>query len=143
MYREGRLSDYYNSEREVLEHFKFKDICFRRGKKVYISFVPESMIRRMYKKEPIKSTVAVQNKVRKKGLKARFSDIRETHTTYSTKYLKGNEIDFLHGRATRNIFMKNYFNPDLIKDLKTRFNRVIDEIQERPKLGCISLPVIN
>jgi len=27
-----------------------------------------------------------------------------------TRYLKDNEIDFLHGRVTGNVFMRNYFN---------------------------------
>ena len=61
----------------------------------------------------------------------RFADIRETHATFMTKYLKDNEIDFVHGRVTSNVFMRNYFNPSLISDLKERALQAIDEIQEK------------
>jgi len=129
--REDRLSDYYNAEREVLEHFRFKEIFFRHSKKAFISFVPEKMVHRISSAKPLASVVAVQNLVRKKDLKLRFSDIRETHGTLSIKYLKDNEIDFLHGRITSNVFMKNYFNPSLISDLKARAFKIVKEIEER------------
>jgi hypothetical protein len=81
--------------------------------------------------------------VRKKGFKLRFSDIRETHGTLATKYLKDNEIDFLHGRVTSSVFMKNYFNPSLIEDLKARTYRVINEIQEKISLNRHLIPVLK
>ena len=73
--------------------------------------------------------------IRKRGLKMRFLDMRETHGTLATKNLKDNEIDFLHGRVTSGVFTKNYFNPSLIKNLKTRAQRMMDEIQEKIRLS--------
>ncbi len=131
MSKEGKLSEYYYSERSVLEHFKFKKIFFRRSKKTYISFVSADLVNRMKVKKPLSSVLAVQNSVKKKGLKLRFSDIRETHGTLLTKYLKDNEIDFLHGRATSNVFMRNYFNPSLISDLKARTFKATGEIKAK------------
>lgn len=79
--------------------------------------------------------MAVQNLVRKKKLKVRFADVRETHATFMTKCLKDNEIDFLHGRVTSNVFMRNYFNPSLVSDLKERTLQAIAEIQEKIRQG--------
>jgi hypothetical protein len=141
--REGRLDEYYDLEREVLEHFRFKEIFFRHTKKAFISFVPATLIQRIIRNKPMTSVVAVQNMVRKKGFKLRFSDIRETHGTLATKYLKDNEIDFLHGRVTSSVFMKNYFNPSLIEDLKARTYRVINEIQEKISLNRHLIPVLK
>jgi intergrase/recombinase len=135
LHEEGKLDEYYNSESEVFEHFKFKEIFFRRSKKAFISFVPAELVERIAAKKPLTSPVAVQNLVRKKGLKVRYSDIRETHATFMTKYLKDSEIDFLHGRVTSNVFMRNYFNPSLISDLKTRVFQAIDEINDRINLN--------
>ena len=132
--KEGRLNEYYNSDNGILEHFKFKQIFFRRSKKAFISFIPTELVQRTSQKKPLTSPVAVQNLVRKKSLKMRFADIRETHATCMTKYLKDNEIDFLHGRVTSNVFMRNYFNPSLISDLKERTLQAIGEIQEKIKL---------
>jgi hypothetical protein len=140
---ENCLSDYYNAEQEILEHFRFKEIFFRHSKKAFISFVPEKMIHEISAKKTLTSVIAVQNLVRKKKLRLRFSDIRETHGTRATKYLKDNEIDFLHGRVTSSIFMKNYFNPSLIEDLKTRAYLVINEIQEKISLSCHSSPILK
>jgi intergrase/recombinase len=140
---EGRLEEYYDLEREVLEHFRFKEIFFRHSKKAFISFVPATLIQRISENKPLTSVVAVQNMVRKKGFKLRFSDIRETHGTLATKHLKDNEIDFLHGRVTSSVFMKNYFNPSLIEDLKTRVCRVMNESQERISLNRHSTPILK
>ena len=37
-----------------------------------------------------------------------------------TKYLSQPEIDFLQGSVSGSVFMRNYFNPALIGDLKER-----------------------
>jgi intergrase/recombinase len=70
----------------------------------------------------------VQKLIQKKGLKTRFADIRETHGTYLIRYLKEPEIDFIHGRVTSNVFMRNYFNPALIGDLEQRTLTAVQEI---------------
>jgi hypothetical protein len=88
--KEGKLSEYYSSERSLLEHFKFKKTFFRRSKKTYISFVSSELIQAIATHKPLASVCAVQNLVKKKHLKLRFSDIRETHATLLTKYLKDN-----------------------------------------------------
>ena len=131
--KEARLNEYYNSDNGILEHFKFKQIFFRRSKKTFISFVGDDLIHRISTRKLLTSPVAVQNLVRKKGLKVRFADIRETHATFMTRYLKDNEIDFLHGRVTSNVFMRNYFNPSLIRNLKIRVFQAIAEIQKKTR----------
>jgi hypothetical protein len=141
--KEGKLNDYYDSESEVLEHFRFRKIFFRRSKKAFLSFVSADLVKRISQKNPLASAVAVQNLVRKKGLEVHFSDIRETHGTLMTKCLKENEIDFLHGRVTSSVFMKNYFNPSLISDLKTRVFQATSEIQERISLSHNTLSVLR
>jgi intergrase/recombinase len=140
---EDRLDEYYDLEHEVLEHFRFKEVFFRHSKKAFISFVPEKMVHNICMKKPLTSVVSVQNRLRKKCLKLRFSDIRETHGPLATKHLKDNEIDFLHGRVTSSVFMKNYFNPSLIEDLRTRAYRVVNEIQERISLSRHSTLVLK
>jgi hypothetical protein len=126
---EDRLNEYYNAETETLEHFRFKKIFFRRSKKAFLSFVSKAMVNSISQKKAIARQSTVTSAVRKKGLKCQFSDIREAHGTLMTKHLKDNEIDFLHGRVTTNVFMRNYFNPSLISDLKTRTFEAISEIE--------------
>jgi len=51
---------YFDSEREILEHFKFKEVFLRRTKKAFISFVPREFIKNIsdnkhYSKESAKN----------------------------------------------------------------------------------------
>ena len=68
-------------------------------------------------------------RLKKQGFKLRFSDIREYYATFMTKVLNPAEIDFLQGRVSTSVFMKNYFNPALINDLRQRVFQGINEIQ--------------
>jgi intergrase/recombinase len=129
--KEGRLQEYYKGQ--VLEHYKFKDTFIRGNKKIFISFAPEQLIKRIAKNETLNSWMSVQKLVTKRGLPSRFSDVREAQGTFLIKYLKEAEINFLHGRVSTNVFMQNYFNPALIADLKTRVFQAIQEIQEKIK----------
>ena len=128
--REGRLGDYYNEEKGTLEHFRFKRVFIRKSKKVFISFVPKKFLEKITLQR-IPSRFALQKRLQRNGLKGRFSDIRELHGTYMTKYLRESEINFIHGRVTASVFMKHYFNPVLIHDLKERVFKGIAEIQNK------------
>jgi intergrase/recombinase len=127
--RKHKLSEYWNGA--VLEHYKFKETFLRRSKKAFMSFVPKTLIARIIDNEPLPNYAGVENRLKRRGLKNRFSDIREAHGSYLTKHLKSSEIDFLHGRVSSSVFMSNYFNPSLIGDLKERAFKAIAEIQTK------------
>ena len=137
--RKGKLNEYYNEEMETLEHYKFKEQFIRRSKKAFISFVPKQLVEKIASNDPLPdSRYAIPTRIRKKGLKLRFSDIREAHASFMTKYLRQPEIDFIHGRVTANIFMSNYFNPRFVPDLKARVFKGIAEIQN--KISRVQIP---
>ena len=69
--------------------------------------------------------------IKRKNPPLQFSNIREYFDTYMTKYLSQPEIDFLQGRVSANGFMRNYFNPNVIDDLKERVFKGRDEIQTK------------
>ena len=127
--KEGKLNQYYNEEKEALEHFRFKEIFLRKSKKAFVSFVPKDLVERIALNHPIPSRFALQKRLERQGMQGRFSDIREFHGTFMTKYLKESEINFIHGRVTTSVFMRNYFNPMWISDLKERVFKGISEIQ--------------
>jgi len=130
--RSGNLKDYYDPDKEVLEHYKHKAIFIRKGKKAFISFVPKDLIEKISAVSiPLRSTDMIQKIVVAKGLKQRFSDIREMHASFMTKYLQQAEIDFLHGRVSASVFQQNYFNISLIGDLKPRIFKAIQEIRSK------------
>jgi len=126
--RKEKLHQYFNSERETLEHFRFKETFIRRSKKVFISFVPRELVKQISQNKPLEWN-ATKKKVARTVRHLRFADIREFHGSFVTKYLRQPEIDFLHGRSSSSVFMRNYFNPIWIADLKTRTFKAIKEIK--------------
>jgi len=130
--REGKLdSSYFVADKNVLEHFRFKEIFIRKSKKAFVSFVPAQLVHGIAKKGPWTSTDSIQKMVQKRGLQLRFADIREAHGTFMNKFLKKEEIDFLHGRVTSSVFMQHYFNPALIVDLQARAFKGVAEILDK------------
>jgi len=125
----GKLADYYKKDLGILEHFRFKDIFIRKSKKAFISFIPEELVQRIQEDRPLKSKFGIQKRISSQKLKLRFGDIREAHASFMTKHLQQPEIDFIHGRVSNTVFMRNYFNPALIVDLKARALKGIQEIQ--------------
>jgi hypothetical protein len=128
--REGKLDQYYDCDREVLEHFRFKEIFLRRTKKAFISFVPKELIESINDNKPL-NVYSIQTKVKRKTDQLRFGDIREVHGTLLTKHLNEVEINFLHGRVGSSVFMRNYFNPAWISDLKERTFKAVSSIIQR------------
>jgi len=129
--REGRLGEYYNEENGALEHYRFKGLFMRRSKKVFVSFLPKWLIERVSKQEKL-TLCQISNWVRRdKRLKSRFPELREYFATVMTKWLNPAEIDFLQGRISGSVFMRNYFNPALITDLKERVFKGLAEIQSK------------
>jgi len=118
--KQGRLGEYYNFERQALEHFRFKEKFIRRSKKAFISFVPEDIVQAVMEKGIITNRNTIQLRLRRRSIPARMSDLREYYASFMTKFLRESEIDFLQGRISASVFMRNYFNPAWIQDLKSR-----------------------
>jgi hypothetical protein len=123
---ESKLGDYYDYEKQVLQHFKFRSIFIRRSKKVYISFVPKDVIQQILASKPIISRTFYKN-FERINLKIRFCDIREYWSTQMSKFLSRIEIDFLQGRCGT-VYMENYFNPSYIEDLQARTIKGVEAI---------------
>jgi len=127
---QGKLDAYYKKERQALEHFRFKETFIRGSKKVFISFVPAELVDRMSRGQRL-DYCRFQKPVARKLGGVRFADVRELHGSLMTKWLRESEIDFLHGRVSSSVFMRNYFNPAWIGDLKERAAKGAEKIMER------------
>ena len=130
--KEGRLNEYYNSEKEVLEHYKFKDLFLRKAKKVFVSFVPKELVQEIAENRKL-NKYSIQTAIKRRGLPLRFGDIREVHNTIMSKYLSEAEINFIAGRVSGSVFMVNYFNIAWITDLKERVFKIVNDILARIK----------
>jgi len=134
LHREGKIDSYYNRDKLVLEHFRFKEIFLRNTKKAFVSFVPSDLVECIGAKESLPNWEYVKKLVQRRHLPLRFGDIREAHGTLMTQYLQESEINFLHGRVSSSVFMQHYFNPSLIGDLRVRVFQGIAEILDKVKV---------
>ncbi|MEM5867913.1 MAG: integrase, partial [Candidatus Aenigmatarchaeota archaeon] len=129
--REGKLGNYY--EDSILKHYEYPEIFIRKTKKVFISIVPDSVIKEVTKAEKLTYDI-IKKRMQRRRIELRFSDLREYWASKMVKYLKQPEIDFLMGHISANVFMTNYFNPIWIKDLKDRTlkgeKEILKEINE-------------
>jgi intergrase/recombinase len=128
--RSGRLDEYYNAEQHILEHFRFKNLFLRKTKKAFMSYVPKELIEEIGSKGSPLTRDMIIKRIQRLRLKQRFADLREFHASYSTKYLRQPEIDFIQGRVSASVFMRNYFNPMWIVDLKDRTLKNANELLE-------------
>jgi len=126
---QGRLGDYYKADRRVLEHFRFKETFLRGSKKAFISFAPAELVERIGRGVRLEYG-RVQKLATNRVGRQRFADVRELHGTLMTEWLRESEIDFLHGRVSSSVFMRNYFNPAWIGDLEGRAARGAEKIME-------------
>jgi len=132
---QGKLDAYYNRDRQVLEHFRFKETFIRGSKKVFISFVLAELVDRISRGQKL-DYGRFQKPVARKLGGVRFADVRELHGSLMTKWLRESEIDFLHGRISSSVFMRNYFNPMWVKDLRSRALEGIEDILKHIKDAC-------
>ena len=128
--KKNKVDTYYNREKELLEHYRFKELFLRRTKKAFVSIVPDELVKRIIDNGKPFEKHYIKSKVKRKAQRERFSDIREIHGTLLAKSLGSAEIDFLHGRVSTSVFMRNYFNPAWITDLKERALKGVAEIKK-------------
>ena len=125
----GNLCEYYNAETRVLEHFKFRERFIRRTKKAFMSFASKELIDAIRSSDLYVTKDFIDKRMQRLGLKLRFGDLRELWASYGVKHLRQPEIDFLQGRVSASVFMRNYFNPTWISDLKKRALKNANELQ--------------
>ncbi len=131
------LTNYYNESRSGLEHYK-QEGFLRPHKSAFFSYahksLPESIANHdPYSRQVLNGADYVLGLVKRSGLHTRFADLRELHGTFMLKWLKPEEIDFLQGRVSSSVFMRNYYNPSLMDGLRERALNGIDEILELTK----------
>lgn len=127
------INDYYNTKQQILEHFRYKPIFIRRTKKAFMSFASKKLVNSVRSSGFLPTQDIIRKRLQRSGLNMRFGDLREFFASYSVKNLRQPEIDFLQGRVSASVFMRNYFNPLWIDDLKMRSLENIEKLTNLTK----------
>jgi intergrase/recombinase len=112
---ENRLSEYFDRELSMLEHFRFPRLFLRESKNCYISFVPEDLIELVVEVKPKVGYAVLKSALRKKGFPCRLMDLRKLYATRLRDQLPKEVIDLLQGRVGQSIFLRHYYKPYLAK----------------------------
>jgi hypothetical protein len=127
--KKDALTDYYNPQLHVLEHFKFGRLFLRGTKNAYISFVPQSMIEQISKNEPV-SYDAMMCRFKRKHINVRFKELRSYHNSYLRKNGVISElVDVLAGRVPKTVFCRHYLAETMV-DLSTQVLGIEKTLEE-------------
>jgi intergrase/recombinase len=136
LHKAGRLGDYYNTELQSLEHFRFQDKFIRGTKNVFFSFIPETFVEQVTCCDLV-SYSGLMKRLRKHGLKVRLNELRDYFATFMVHNgLIREEVDLLQGRIGQSIFMRHYFSPDL-ESMRDKVLRAIQKMTERAGLTLL------
>jgi hypothetical protein len=114
---QNRLSEYYNSELEILEHFKYADLFLRATKKVYISIASRELISEIVHSQPM-SYSAIRKRLTRNNQHLRFKELRSYYATYLRKHgVLAEYIDLLQGRIPKSVFARHYLKVEDVKKL--------------------------
>jgi intergrase/recombinase len=115
----NNLKEYFNEEKGLLEHFKYKEQFLRRTKNVYISIIPKEILLEIAECEPV-SYNALRKRLMKYTIRVRINELRDHFGTFMIRHgLIKEEVDLLQGRIPPSIFIRHYWSPSF-SELKDR-----------------------
>jgi len=125
LHQSGKLNEYYNTELQSLEHFKYADKFLRGTKNAFFTFMPKQFIERIATCQPI-SYESFRKRLNRKSLTIRLNELRDYYATFMVHNgLIREEVDILQGRVGKSIFMRHYFSPN-IKELRDKVLKAVD-----------------
>ena len=108
----GRLDEYYNSDLQVLEHFKYK-VFLRGTKNAYISFATPDLVTEICNSQPV-SYSAVDCRLKRRKVRLRLKELRSYNNTFMRKNgLISELVDILAGRVPQSVFCRHYLGEDI------------------------------
>jgi intergrase/recombinase len=126
------ISNYYNKERQALEHFRFPSVFLRKTKKTYISFVTADMIEGVrYPEHPTLSYTAIRQACRKNGIYCNMAYCRKIFASWlSTKEgISDTMIDMLQGRTPKSVLIQHYLAPS--SDYREKILQAVINLKNR------------
>jgi intergrase/recombinase len=122
--------NYYNPERQALEHFRFPEIFLRQTKKAYISFVSPEILEIIRDIGRCPSYNAIRRAIYKKGgIKCDMAYCRKIFASYlrQSAGIESEIVDLLQGRVPRTVFARHYFTPSL--DYRAKVLCALDKLR--------------
>ena len=128
LYNDNKLSEYYNEELSILEHFKYPKLFLRNTKNAYITIIPKNLISQIAKCEPV-SYSTIRKHLESKGIKLRVKDLRSYYATYLRKHgIISELVDLLQGRVNKSVFVRHYLK-ESPKELSEQALPILEKLE--------------
>ena len=107
---------YYNPERQCLEHFRHPEVFLRRTKTAWISFITKEQLSAIgILGCKTHSYVAIQYRLARSGIGCHLGYCRKIFGSWLRQNggIVSEAVDLLQGRVPRTVFARNYFTPSV------------------------------
>jgi intergrase/recombinase len=110
---ENRLSEYYDSNLNVLCHFKYPKMFIRRSKACYITFIKPELLNEICNSQPV-TYASIRKKLERSKIPMRFNELRDIFGTHLVNNgILEIEQNLCCGRIPVSIFIRHYWSPKL------------------------------
>ena len=118
---DGKIQ-YYNYDRQCLEHFRFPEIFLRQTKKAYISFITKEQLSAIGILGPRSGGItwnSIRLACRRRGINMNMHLCRKIFASHLRQSgIEPEIVDLLQGRVSQSVLVRNYLVPS--KDLKDK-----------------------
>jgi intergrase/recombinase len=126
--RENKLSEYYDSELNVLCHFKYPKLFIRRTINCYITFIQPEFLSKITESKPVSYSM-IRKRLERRHMHLRFNELRDKFGTHLLSHgILEAEINLCQGRIPVDIFIRHYWSPKL-KELGSRIFKALETIE--------------
>ena len=126
--KKGRLSDYFNEELSLLEHYRFKQFL-RNTKNAYISVLPKDFVMLIANSKPV-SYPAIRKRLERNALKLRIKELRSYYASFMVRHnIISEEVDLLQGRVPKSVFVRHYLKENPV-ELRDRVMTALGQLEQ-------------
>ncbi len=125
----NKISEYYNQELSMLEHYRYQTEFLRGTKNVYISIIPHKLVKEVSNCKPV-TYPSIHNFLKRRKIKLRLKELRSYYASFMVRHnIISEEVDLLQGRVPKSVFVRHYLkeNP---KELKDRVLRALIQLEQ-------------
>jgi len=116
--------EYLNTDLQMLEHFRYKDLFLRRCKNAYISFVTPELLDLVKNVRPTLTYESFVSKMKRRNFSVRINSLRKLHATMLRENLPQELVDLVQGRVSQTVFLRFYYRPILEKVRENIFKSI-------------------
>jgi intergrase/recombinase len=122
---------YYDSDRMILQHFKFPDIFLRQTKKAFLSFMTPLMVENVSNMKKFHVTYsAIRHACNRKGIACDLHLCRKVFASHlRNEGIQPEVVDILQGRVSQSVLTRHYLVPS--QSLKDDVLQALEKLQRQ------------